>query len=266
MNITHIVTAGCSFTYCQNLEIDKSWPALLARNLNCPLVNLALPGQGNDSIHRRLYEYLYNNDFKYKNSKPFVIIVWSSPQRKERWRVNHYSIQNFNDFAPVYYTRNVLRPLNKTDNEPDSIEEEILENYSEEENHRNTLLNKASVVSLLKLLDIPFLMTDAMSQEYQSVDYAEVKSRFYGLDNVYKIKNYIDPLVEVTKKFKSDFLPCGHYGPHTCMFLQNFIKTKMNEIYPNLSFVNDHEYLSFYDYAKNDAYVKRWPDWLNFKL
>ena len=83
MDISHIVTIGCSFTYCQGLPIFQGWPALVANALDCPLVNLGIPGVGNDNIHRRLYEYIYNDLLIY-NSKPLVIIAWTQPWRDRK--------------------------------------------------------------------------------------------------------------------------------------------------------------------------------------
>jgi hypothetical protein len=61
MDITHLVVNGCSWTYCQGLEDPKNqgWPKLLADQLGCEVVNLAIPGTGNDTIHRRTYEYVH---------------------------------------------------------------------------------------------------------------------------------------------------------------------------------------------------------------
>ena len=55
MEISHLVVNGCSFTRCQgitNPDID-GWPALLAKKLNVPVVNLAKNGSGCDGIYLR---------------------------------------------------------------------------------------------------------------------------------------------------------------------------------------------------------------------
>ena len=63
LEISHLVVNGCSFTYCQGLESPNTqgWPALLAKKLNVPVVNLAAPGSSNDGIYRRTYDYFYND-------------------------------------------------------------------------------------------------------------------------------------------------------------------------------------------------------------
>jgi len=81
LEISHLVVNGDSFTYCQGLEnpMEVGWPALLAKKLNVPVVNLALRGSNNNSIVRRTYEYFYMD----KNTKPFYIIGFSHATREE---------------------------------------------------------------------------------------------------------------------------------------------------------------------------------------
>ena len=154
MDISHIVTIGCSFTYCQGLPIFQGWPALVANALDCPLVNLGIPGVGNDNIHRRLYEYIYNDLLIY-NSKPLVIIAWTQPWRRETWSKKHYNDEYFQNYAPM--------SLPDT-SEIDAVQTAFLENYNEEDFHRRTVLAKTSVINLLKQFNIPYIMTDAMPQ------------------------------------------------------------------------------------------------------
>jgi hypothetical protein len=75
LKITHVVTIGCSWTYCQGLDSPSTqgWPALVAKKLNVPLVNLAVPGVGNDFIHRVSHEYIYKN-YSYISSDSIIRI------------------------------------------------------------------------------------------------------------------------------------------------------------------------------------------------
>lgn len=83
IEISHLVVNGCSLTYCQELEDPKAqgWPALLAKKLGVPVVNLAYCGSGNDGIARRSMEYFYKD--KKFNNKPFYIHAWSYLARRE---------------------------------------------------------------------------------------------------------------------------------------------------------------------------------------
>jgi len=96
LEISHLVVNGDSFTYCQGLEnpMEVGWPALLAKKLNVPVVNLALCGCNNNSIVRRTYEYFYMD----KNTKPFYIIGFSHATREEDiiqsfLKLNHYTFE-----------------------------------------------------------------------------------------------------------------------------------------------------------------------------
>ena len=85
VKLSHLVVNGCSFTYCQGLEnpAEQGWPALLANKLKVPVVNLAIPGSGNDAIFRRTYEYFYLN--KKHNNFPLFINVWSFSGSREEF-------------------------------------------------------------------------------------------------------------------------------------------------------------------------------------
>ena len=85
MQVSHLVVNGCSWTYGSELDSpeEESWPKLVANKLGIPVVNLAIPGSGNDSILRRTSEYLFQN--LAFNSKPLVIIAWSQITRREGW-------------------------------------------------------------------------------------------------------------------------------------------------------------------------------------
>lgn len=85
LEISHLVTNGCSYTYCQGLYDPpvEGWPRLLADKLGVPIVNLGDPGSSNDGITRRTYNYFYKN-FN-RNNKPLYIIAMSQPYRREEY-------------------------------------------------------------------------------------------------------------------------------------------------------------------------------------
>lgn len=255
MEITHIVTGGCSFTYCQGLEnpIKQGWPALLANKLNCPLVNLAVPGNSNQGIHRRMYEYIFNDKSLF-DSKPLVIIGWSVPLRREAW---HQEKKNAPFAKPGYFTISV-------DNQDDStsIKKTYVEHYNDEDHYRTTMLMKASLISLFESNNIPYIMTDMMGSQI-SIDICNnVESKLFGLNNMLKSnKFFIEPIYKLTRDYEK--LPCGHEGPEAQKFTSDYIHDKLHNLYPNLNYVRNKPFYSLSDYLGDR---KRYPLWCDFEL
>jgi hypothetical protein len=83
ITISHLVVNGCSLTYGEGLEdpSTQAWPALLAKKLNVPVVNIAMGGTGNHRIYRKTVDYF----FKDTDSNPFYIIGMSSCTRIEQY-------------------------------------------------------------------------------------------------------------------------------------------------------------------------------------
>ena len=70
-----LVTIGDSYTYVQELvnREQDAWPVLVAKALDCELVNLAVPGASNDYIFRTAID----------NADEFMIVAWSECTRTE---------------------------------------------------------------------------------------------------------------------------------------------------------------------------------------
>lgn len=82
-----LVANGCSFVWGDELEgYDDStpshwkltFPKILSDKLNCPYVNLAECGSGNDKIFRDTIKYLSSHP-----APKYLVILWSSWQREE---------------------------------------------------------------------------------------------------------------------------------------------------------------------------------------
>ena len=222
MKISHIVTNGCSFTYCQGLEnpIKQGWPALIANKLNCPLVNLALPGVGNDNIHRRTYEYF----FKSLNSceeKPLYIISWSQPWRREAW----YNTKDYNDFGIIAFPRESCE-------ERDHYQNGILEHWSEEEFCRKTLLYKLSLISLFDRFQIPYVMTNYASMHSSNEIEYLIKEKFKEMVDATENRYILEDFCTITHS--TEKLPCGHDGAEGQIKIANYLFTAINEIFPNV--------------------------------
>ena len=92
LKISHLVVNGCSYTYGHGIEdpINDSWASIVAKRLGVPLVNLALPGQGNTAIYRRTMQYFYKDLFHDNN--PFYIHAYTQSSRREAY---HQENQEF---------------------------------------------------------------------------------------------------------------------------------------------------------------------------
>lgn len=250
MKISHIVTNGCSFTYCQGLSdiTNQGWPALIANNLNCPVVNLGLPGVGNDSIHRRTYEYIYENQ-PVDDYKPLVIIAWTQRWRREEWLIKE------NDYILIH------QPDSTSDSTYSQLS--LLENYSDEDFERRIVLYKLSLINLFENLEIPYLMFD-YDGTYDPVILEKVRDNFPN--NVKKSSNQYDlgPLYKLTGPLPK--LPCGHDDVPGQNVLGTHITEKIKEIYPNIEYVSNANFLSLSEFSKTSKYHRKFPEWCDFQL
>ena len=92
LKISHLVVNGCSYTYGHGIEdpIKNGWASIVAKRLGVPLINLAIPGQGNTAIYRRTMQYFYKDLFNDNN--PFYIHAYSQSSRRETY---HQETQEF---------------------------------------------------------------------------------------------------------------------------------------------------------------------------
>jgi hypothetical protein len=64
----------------------RIWPTFLAKKLRTRVVNLAEPGDDNTSILTRTQEYiLYLRKKRYSSKNIFVVVGWTSPERRDFW-------------------------------------------------------------------------------------------------------------------------------------------------------------------------------------
>lgn len=83
LTISHLVVNGCSYTYGHGIDnpTRDGWPALVAKELGVPLINLAFPGQGNQAIFRKTMNY-FLHDLGNDNN-PFYIHAYTQSARRE---------------------------------------------------------------------------------------------------------------------------------------------------------------------------------------
>jgi hypothetical protein len=252
MKISHIVTNGCSFTYCQGLPnmIVNGWPAQVANTFNCPVVNLGVPGVGNDSIFRRTSEYIYENQLR-DDHKPLVIIEWTQRWRREVWsnKEEDYIMVSFPDDKVTDKDYNQLS---------------LLENWNDEDFIRKTILYRLSLINILENLEIPYLMFNYAGNEEAYDKEHKVTRYFSNMTNKSRNQCDIGDLYHFTGSMPK--LPCGHDDIEGQNFLGKYISDKIKEIYPNLEYTNTAKFLSLHDYIKTSKYHRKFPEWCNFKL
>ena len=64
-------------------RLPKVWPHKLGEMLGIEVLNTSNAGCSNDSIVRRVVENTFDLLEKYKGEEIFVIVGWSSPERKD---------------------------------------------------------------------------------------------------------------------------------------------------------------------------------------
>lgn len=255
MEITHLVTIGCSWTFCQGLESPSTqgWPALVAKQLNIPLVNLALPGEGNDFIHRVSHEYVYRN--LPTKSKPLFIVAWSQYWRREEWQKRNHRDTSFNDYAPIAIPEDHSKVIFNS-------QRALLDNYDWRDFFRRTYLCKLSLTNLFKQYDIPYIMTDYSSDREDAHDFLHDLS-YMGdiIDNdPYKIENFYNVARDGEPK-----LPCGHDGAKTQTTIATYSINEIRRLFPDLSVTNGQFY-TLNEFVKTSKYHAKFPEWCKFTL
>lgn len=239
MNISHIVVAGCSWTYCQGIKDVKSngWPALLAKKLNVPVVNLALPGLGNDAIHRRVYEYFFED--LPNNNNPFYVIAWTQLWRREAWCRKYY-----HKYLPNNYS--IISMPNDLPTNP--YEQAILDNWSDEDFYRKTLKYRLSLMSMFKAYDVPYFESFFSDDKFEGLD--ALSQRFIGMTQTLdSTKNRVQNFQQVVAGYPN--LPCGHHGYESMPVLADYIYDELISKYNKVTPI-EKNYLSLKEYHRID--------------
>jgi len=234
--ITHLVVNGCSWTYGQGLEdpATQAWPALVAKELGIPVVNLAVRGSGNDSIHRRTYEYIYEN--LPTGSKPFVIIAWSQPWRREAW----YERDDRNNLLQDY--RGVPHPAGEYPTDNDLYKNAVIPHWNEEDFLKKSLLYKVSLQNLFKAMDIPYLMTD-YSHDMSTTEFTKFihtkkcKQMYIAAYNRFHIDSFPTKIKQFTP------LPCLHDGPEAQKVLAEYTLSEIQRLFGEFTIKLNTDYL-----------------------
>jgi hypothetical protein len=232
LDISHLVIIGCSFSYGDSLANPKedSWPGILSKKLNVPIVNLSSRGGGNDRIMRRLYEYHYLNSSK--NNNPFYILPFSHSSRREEYirAANDYMVMSMKP-DPVLMKKQTYSSL-------------FILNHDSFISARKKLMVRSYVSDFLNNNNMNYLVTDFMpdsEDEIQSLReiYPIVYEKIYT--DKYRLKN----LNEISIKYPR--LPCGHDGVEAQLEIGNYVHDELIARY-NEPIVKQQDYTTLRQY------------------
>jgi len=237
--ITHLVTVGCSFTYCQALydPPNEGWPKLVADKLGVPIVNLAIPGSGNDGIHRRTFEYFYKN--LTTNSKPLFIVAMSQNTRREEYLIN-FAKEKIQDYHTISFldteeTTLVAKPIFEQLDDVGILKSEV-----------RKLIYWDSIINLFKSHSIPYLTSDyfpdksSNTRDYINQNYIGLRSRVDT--DVCRLKDFS----EITSCYPKA-LDKAHHGKQAQVVLADFIYEQLVSIYGEIKAIQGN-FLSLKDY------------------
>lgn len=258
IEVSHLVTVGCSFTYCQGLYDPprQGWPRLLSHLMKVPVVNIATPGIGNDGIERRMVEYFYKNlDY---NNKPFFIFCMSQNTRREEFFAEKHSHPGhpYNDYDIV------------ASSDTDPLAKALWFNMNE----RGILMSEvkklriwASLINLMEANNIPFLTTDYLP------DVTEETEK-YIMNNHRNLKSFIDSHPNKLMNFNSitanmpKALDNGHDGPEAQEKLANYIFKQLVRRYGDVVPV-EKEFLSLRNFPTDyEPRFKRRNQWWAYEM
>lgn len=201
---SHLVVNGCSFTYCTGLDnpLNEGWPKLLADKLGIPVINLAVPGSGNDTIFRNTVEHLYSDPLP----NPLYVIAFSHSSRREE-----YNLQT-KQYAQVHLVSSSFSKLTY-------FEKGYALNYDPIEREKNKIRVWLALQNTFKANNIKYLTTDFIPDP--SIEQTLKQSYSPLWDAVNNDENRITDLEQLTRNIRK--LPCGHEDYSAMPVLANYI-------------------------------------------
>jgi hypothetical protein len=95
----NLVVSGCSFTHEPDLGYPFSWANILSDWTGMNIINLAIPGAGNNHIAKSIILFLEKN--KLPPEETFVLPMWSHPCRIDF--ITDRQLSNFKNSYPFTY-------------------------------------------------------------------------------------------------------------------------------------------------------------------
>lgn len=241
LTISHLVVNGCSYTYGHGIDnpTKDGWPALVAKELGVPLINLAFPGQGNQAIFRKTTNY-FLHDLGNDNN-PFYIHAYTQSARRELYhatdsRGNIAQMYRLIDGSDAFGTAFMKEALLQTDDFGYCLFE--LEKFQ----------HWFAINNMLDAHNVNHLHTDYMPQcEGKTVDWFD-KNFFHFKANINSHPGKLENFNEITKDFTKT--PCQHETEEGHKCIANYIMSHIRKKYTEIEVVQqNHSTL-------NDIYIK----------
>ena len=230
ITISHLVVNGCSLTYGDGLEDPsiQAWPALLAKKLNVPVVNIAIGGTGNHRIYRKTVDYF----FKDTGSNPFYIIGMSSCTRIEQYSKqlsDYFALNLIGDPLNGPWERQLLK-LAQRGNDPIVLAKAKLDIW-------------LSIINLFKSAGVNYLMADMISNGHViDNELKELHPRLfdYTINDPNHVKGYLNFNRPLSK------LPCGHDDADAQVMIAEYFYKEITNRYDVIT--ENTEYLKVKDF------------------
>ena len=234
LKISHLVVNGCSYTYGHGIAnpLEDAWPSIVAKELGVPLINLAVPGQGNDAIQRRTLRYFYKN--LYHDNNPFYIHAYSQSARQEVY-IYKDSLNNIKQEHQL---------LDSSDSATTTLEKEVMRQTDEWayyllEEHKMHIW--ASINALLDSYKVNHLATDYMSQTDGDIKHWIEQYHYNLYAELYTRDNKLENFNEVTKCISKT--SCLHETEEGHKCLADYILKQINLRWNSIEVIKE-------DYAK----------------
>jgi len=174
INVDTLYCNGDSWTYGVELEdVSDSFPNVIARNYDLPVVNSSKPGGSNQRIVRTTVEDV--SRLIKQGKKPFVLIAWTLPHRFELYSADKKEFVTFSS------------PNSAADIELGNV---IWSKWSSEKTDViNFLTQVICLQSFLKQNDVPYFMTNVFKVVYELLDREEIELYQSQIDTDYYMYN-----------------------------------------------------------------------------
>jgi hypothetical protein len=262
LEISHVVTNGCSYTYGQGLYNPpvEAWPALLAKKIGVPIVNIADPGSSNDGIVRRTYNYFYKN-FN-TNSKPLYVVAMSQSHRMEQYYSEYTHRKGMPEVIKDYM---YVAAYDQDDPVAKALYEQLDDHgllLCQEKKYRLW----ASLINLFRAHHNPYFIGDYMPDDLNTTH--DFMTKNYS--ELYNFVNY-DPFNIGKFNFVTKGYPKakdgGHDGAEAQVVLADYVYKKILEKYDDIKVMKDADFITLKNFQT--SYKRRFEinnKWYRYEM
>ena len=93
-----LIVGGCSFSSSVNIQLEESWPALVAKQLNCDLLDEAAIAGSNYRIWRKIVNYIVQGDV---TKDDILIIQYTEAHRTELYSPIIRTLEHNDQHSPA---------------------------------------------------------------------------------------------------------------------------------------------------------------------